>query len=138
MSSPERCRYILTEQNRAWVASLILTLDPGYVVTVSPPGRSLDQNSALHGYCSQIAKARPVWNGIDMTAGDYKALFVVSHAIATSGGSVRLIPDLEGRGLVQLREQSSRMSKERASSLLSYIDAWAASNGIPLIGQQNG
>ena len=73
---------------------------------------------------------RPVWNGIDMTAEDYKSLFIVSHAIATSGGTVRLVPDLEGRGLVQLRERSSRMSKERATSLIDYVQSWAAQNGV--------
>lgn len=40
------------------------------------------------------------------------------------------MPDLEGRGLVQLRESTAAMSKDRAASLISYVEAWAASNGV--------
>ena len=124
----------LVGRGRAAALDAVANAPDGWWVRLSPPKRSLDQNAALHGYCAQIAKARPQWNGIDMTAEDYKALFITSHAIATQGGTVRLIPDLEGRGLVQLREASSTMSRDRASSLLSYIAAWAAGQGITLKG----
>ena len=68
-----------------------------------------------------------------MDAEDWKALLVVSHAVATQGeGGLRLVPDLEGRGLVQLRESTARMSKERASSLIEYEQAWATQRGIQL------
>ena len=124
--------------NRDVIIDRIRNLPDGWVVRCGPPKRSLDQNAALHGYCAQIAKARPVWNGMDMTADDYKALFITSHAIATSGGTVRLVPDLEGHGLVQLRESSAAMTRDRASSLLSYIDAWAAAQGIELVRHDGG
>lgn len=125
--------FVLRGRGRAAALDAVANAPDGWTVRIGPPRRSLDQNAALHGYCSQIAKAMPQWNGMDMTADDYKALFVVSHSIATQGGGVRLVPDLEGCGLVQLRESSATMSKERANSLLSYIDAWAAAHGITLI-----
>jgi hypothetical protein len=93
----------------------------------------LDQNAAIHGYCAQIAKARPEWNGMKMTGEDWKALLVEGHAKATGQGGARLVMSLEGSGLVQLRESTASMSKDRASSLLSYIDAWAAVQGIALV-----
>jgi hypothetical protein len=130
MAAGERRRYTLTEQNRAWVGSSILTLDPGWVVSISPPRRSPSQNDLFHSLVDQIAAAKPEWNGMAMTADDWKQLLVLSFAIATDGSGIRLTKDLEGRGLVQLRESSARMSKGRASSLISYVDAWAAQNGV--------
>ncbi len=123
----------LSGRGRAAALDAVANAPDGWMVRVSPPKRTPDQNDALHGYCRQIAKARPVWNGNDMDVEDWKNLLIVSHAIATRGGKVRLVPDLEGHGLVQLRESSSKMAKDRASSLLSYIDAWAAGQGIALV-----
>lgn len=137
MSAPEAKTYTITPQTQgAWISALVNVLPVGWRVTVKPPGRSLDQNSALHGYCSQIAKARPEWNGLAMSAEDWKALLVVSHAVATADGSMRLVMDLEGSGLVQLRESTAKMNKARASSLIEYTIAWATGQGIPLSDQQ--
>ena len=82
--------------------------------------------------CDDIAKARPVWNDMPMTADDWKQLLVLSHAVATDGGGVRLTKDLEGSGLVQLRESTARMSKARATSLIDYVIAWATAQGIQI------
>ena len=68
-----------------------------------------------------------------MDADDWKALLVVSHAKATTDDGVRLVPSLEGGGLVQLRESTATMSKARASSLIDYVQAWAAQNGVELV-----
>lgn len=111
----------------------VKTAPDGFVCVVRPPNRSLDQNAKAHAMFQDIAKAKPVWNGINMDAEDWKALLIVSHAVATKDGSpYRMVPDLEGSGFVQLRESSARMSKDRASSLIEYITAWATSHGIPL------
>lgn len=139
MSAGERKRYTVIEQrgdggkeSAKWIAALVATLGPGWVVTVSPPGRSLNQNDTFHGFCDEIAKARPEWNGMPMTADDWKQMLVLSHAMATDGSGVRLAKDLEGHGLVQLRESTARMSKARASSLLEYVIAWATGQGIAI------
>lgn len=132
MSAGERRREVLTEQNRRWVASLVDTSPVGYVVTIAPPSRSLDQNAIFHKLCDDISKAKPEWNGLPMTADDWKQLLILSHAMATDGSGVRLVKDLEGHGLVQLRESSARMSKARATSLIDYTIAFAASNGVAL------
>src|SRR5512139_1452182 len=132
MSAPDRRRAIITEQNRRWVASLVDTAPVGYVVTISPPSRSLSQNDIFHALVDQIAKAKPRWNDMPMAADDWKQLIILSHAMATDGSGVRLVKDLEGNGLVQLRESSARMSKSRATSLIDYTLAFATTNGIAL------
>lgn len=104
----------------------------GWEVVIRPAKRSLDQNAIFHALCDDIAKARPEWNGMAMDAEDWKQLLVLSHAIATGGGGVRLAQDIEGEGLVQLRESTARMDKARASSLIDYTMAFAAQRGIPI------
>jgi hypothetical protein len=134
MSSPDRRRYILTAENKPWVASLVLALDAGVTVTFAPPGRSLPQNDYLHSLWDQLARALPTFRGIPMDAEAWKALTIVSHAIATrddeDGQPIRLVPDLEGEGMVQLRESSARMSKARAASLTDYVLKVGAENGV--------
>jgi hypothetical protein len=133
MSAGERRRYeVRDKQGAQWIGSLVAGLEPGWTVTIAPPSRSLDQNAIFHALCDDIAKARPEWNGLSMSAEDWKQLLILSHAVATSEGGIRLTQDLEGQGLVQLRESSARMSKARATSLIDYTMAWAAQHGVKL------
>ncbi len=126
--------YLVHDTARRLACEAIRAAEQGMVVTIRKPNRTLDQNAKFHAAVSDIAKAKPEWNGLHMDAEDWKALLIVSHAIATGGkeGALRLVPDLEGKGFIQLRESSARMSKERSSSLIEYTIAWAASRGIPL------
>jgi hypothetical protein len=132
MSAPERRREVLTEQNRRWVASLVDTSPAGYVVTIGPPTRSDDQNRIFHAIVADFAKAIPEYEGVPMDEESWKSVLIVSHTIATSGGGLKLVRDLEGQGLVQVREASSRMSKARGSSLIEYCMSEAAKRGVPL------
>jgi hypothetical protein len=130
----ERRKIVLgSKEHREWVGALVATYSPGSVVTLEPPRRTLDQNALFHSLCGEIAKAKPQWNGFHMDAEDWKALLIVSHAVATKEDiGMRLVPDLEGHGLVQLRESSARMSKVRATSLIDYVIAWATTQGIDI------
>ena len=132
MSASERRREVLTEQNRRWVASLVDTSPAGYVVTIGPPTRSDDQNRIFHAIVADFAKAIPEYEGVPMDEESWKSVLIVSHTIATSGGGLKLVRDLEGQGLVQVREASSRMTKARGSSLIEYCMSEAAKRGVPL------
>lgn len=112
----------------------IMAAPDGMVVTIREKNRSLDQSAKFHAMCADIAKARPEYAGIRMDADDWKALLILSHATATKGegGKLRLVPDLEGEGYVQLRESSARMSVARSSSLIEYTLSWATKHAIPL------
>ena len=119
-----------TARQRACEA--IRTAEQGMVVVIRKPNRSLDQNAKFHALVADIAKAKPVWNGLNMDDEDWKALLIMSHGIATKGegSGIRMVPDLENSGFVQLRESSARMSKERSSSLIEYVIAWGVSHGV--------
>lgn len=130
----ERFRTVLgSETHRQLIGSKVATSPPGCVVTIDPPRRTLDQNALFHSLCGEIAKARPTWANIHMDAEDWKALLVMSHAVATQeGNGSRLVADLEGHGLVQLRESTARMNRARSSSLIDYTIAWATGQGIEI------
>lgn len=118
---------------RELIGSWVATAPEGYVVSVRPPKRTLSQNDALHGLWDQLAKALPEYKGIPMDAESWKALTIVSFTVADAeadGVPIRLVPDLEGHGLVQLRESSAKMSKERASRLMEYVLKVGADNGV--------
>lgn len=134
MSASERRREILTEKNRRWVASLVDTSPVGYVVTISPPTRSNDQNRLFHAIVDDFVRAIPEYEGVPMDAESWKSVLIVSHAIAASGGGggLRLVRDLENQGLVQVRESSARMSRPRATSLIDYCISEATKRGVPL------
>jgi hypothetical protein len=117
---------------RELIGSWVATAPAGYVVTVKPPRRTLDQNAIFHALVDDITKAKPEWNGMAMSTEDWKQLLILSHAVTTEGAGIRLVRDLEGNGLVQLRESSARMSKARATSLIDYTIAWASAQGIKL------
>jgi hypothetical protein len=133
MSTGERRRYTVSDKQGAqWIGSLVATLEPGWTVTIAPPGRTLDQNAIFHAIVDDFAKAIPEYAGVPMDTESWKSVLIISHAIATSGGGVKLVPDLEGQGLVQVREASSRMTKARGSSLIEYCMSEAAKRGVVL------
>jgi hypothetical protein len=136
MSTGERRRYTVSDKQGAqWIGSLVATLEPGWSVTIAPPGRSLPQNDIFHSLVDQIAKAVPTYDGKRMTATKWKDLIIISHAIAKREAdgeeeAIELVRDLEGSGLVQLRESSARMSKARGSSLIEYTFKTGAELGV--------
>ena len=98
--------------------------------------RTLSQNDMFHGLCRQISKQRPSWNGVECDADAWKQLLVCGHAIATKR-PVQLVKGLEGE-LINLRESTAKMDKERGASLIEYTMAWAANLGIDIEEFTNG
>jgi hypothetical protein len=87
--------------------------------------RSVEQNARMWALIERVAKAHPVYQGVQMDKDDWKAVFV--HALM---GSTRLVPGLDGRGLVALSHRTSKLSVEQMSDLMALIEAWCASNNV--------
>ena len=99
------------------------------VVKIQPMTRSLEQNSKLHALLSDISK-NATWNGEKLDVYAWKNLLVSAHSIAT-GGPSKIVRGIEGE-LVNIRERTSKMSSGRLSSLIYYILAFSAGNGIEI------
>lgn len=130
MNAADRQTFRLVHKNARALALYAVSQAPeGYVVTVKPPTRSLDQNALLHSLLSQIARSGVEIGGCRRTVDELKFLFVVAHAHETET-PVEVVM-FEGHQIA-LRESTANMTKARSSSLIEYIQAWAAQRGIDL------
>lgn len=103
----------------------------GMVVEIKPKTRSLDQNARLHAMLADVSK-QALFHCRWLSPTEWKVIFVSGHSMATGQGA-KVVPGLEGE-FVNLREETSKMSVSRLNSLMTYIEAWAADNGVRFSG----
>ena len=127
----EKRVFRITPTNRRHVAEQVGNLPEGYVIKAGPPTRSLEQNAMLHAMFGELAsKAR--YLGRQLTAYQWKNLLISGHSIAV-GLTPEIVPGIEGE-FINLRESSAQMTVARMTSLIEYVHAWAAENGVRLEG----
>jgi hypothetical protein len=125
----ERRVFRITPTNRRHVAEQVANLPEGYVIKAGPPTRSLEQNALLHAMFGELEK-KARYMGRQMTLNQWKTLMISGHAVATGLASdADIIPGIE-REFVCIRESSAQMSVARMTSLIEYIQAWAADNNV--------
>lgn len=108
------------------------SMPEGWMVTFQPRTRSGDQNAMLHALFGEIAK-QATWMRRKLTATQWKTLMISGHAAATGIGA-DMVPGLEGE-FVSIRESSASMSVARMTSLIEYVLAWCATNGVEVHAQ---
>ena len=112
----------------AWeTAGKLLEAHESVMVEVRERKRSDEQNAKLHAMLSDIARQKE-FGGQKRTIEQWKMIFISGHRIAT-GGTAEMAVGLEGE-VINLRESTAQMGVQRLASLISYIDAWAAENGV--------
>jgi hypothetical protein len=126
MSEP-RVFYLAHDEARRRVGQFALQAPEGWRVEFRPPTRSDLQNAKLHSMFSDVARQH-LYIGRNLNSYQWKNLFISGHAIATGLG-VDMVPGLEAE-FVNVRESSARMSIGRMSSLIEYVSAYGASNGV--------
>lgn len=120
LSNPSNTRAAHTIVDRAAKAG-------GWTMVVRKEKRSDAQNRRLWAMLNEIARARPELNGVRMTAEDWKSIFM--HAL---NNEMRVVPALDGQGIVPLGFRSSQLSKQQMSDLQELIAAYAAREEIQL------
>lgn len=88
------------------------------------PKRSLPQNDRLWAMLTEIAEQLP-WHGIKLSADDWKLLFL--DALKRE---LRMVPNLDGNGFVNLGRSSSDLSKAEMSDLIELIHAFGAKHDV--------
>lgn len=86
------------------------------------------QNRLLHALFADIAR-QAEFAGKKRSAEQWKQILVLGHGIATKEECE--IVQIEGEA-VALRESTAKMTKRRMASLLEYVLAYAAIEGIEL------
>ena len=64
---------------------------------------------------------------------DWKRLLVDQFIKDMNGlGASKIIPSLDGEGIIQLGFQTRKFTKEQASEFVEWLYAWGAANGVEL------
>ena len=122
-----RSLIITGEVARKAICRHVLAAPLGEVVTIAPETRTQQQNRLLHPLLTDIAK-QAQWMGKPRSMLQWKVIMVSAHAIAT-GEPNEMVIGIEGE-VVNLRESTAAMSKKRFASLVDYVMAWGAMNGV--------
>jgi hypothetical protein len=96
----------------------------GTRVTFRDAKRTEDQNSKLWAMLTEVAVQMP-WHGQKLTAEDWKLIFV-----AALKQEMRIVPNIDGNGFVNLGRSTSRLSKAEFSDLIEIVNAFAANHDV--------
>jgi hypothetical protein len=98
---------------------------------IKQQSKSREQERLYHELIGQIAK-QAQHMGAKWSAEDFKRLLVDQFAreIGITGG--KIIPNLDGSGVVQLGVQTKHFKAEQASQFIEWLYAWASNNGVTI------
>ncbi len=111
-------------EDRARVARWASQAPFGTRVEFKEVKRSLDQNSKFWAMLTDVATQLP-WHGIKLRPDDWRLIFL--DALKRE---LRLVPNLDGTGFVNLGRSSSDLSKQEMSNLIELITEFGTRHGV--------
>lgn len=120
-------RYVVTingQSDREKAARWCMAAKAGMRVEFKQPKRSGEQNDKLWAILTEVAAQVP-WHGIKLTPEDFKFIFL--DALKRE---LRVVPNIDGTGFVNLGRSSSDLSKSEMSDLIELIHAFGASHNV--------
>jgi hypothetical protein len=115
-----------SQKSREKAIEWIRKAPSGFRVTFQEPKRSTDQNARLWAMLTAVS-VQVEWHGQRLSPEDWKLIFM-----AGLNQELRMVPNLQGNGFVQLGRSSSNLSKSEFGDLMELIDMFAAEKGIDL------
>ena len=112
------------DADRRRASEWCLKSPPGTRIDFKATKRSVPQNDRMYAMLGEVA-AQMKHHGISLKVDEWKLLFL--DALKRE---VRVVPNLDGTGLVALGRSSSDLSKEEMAELLSLIEAWGVERGV--------
>ena len=88
------------------------------------PKRTTDQNSLLWACLGDVAAQVP-WHGLKLSPDDWKLIFLDGLT-----REMRIVPNLDGTGFVNLGRSSSKLSVPEMTDLIELIYAFGARHGV--------
>jgi hypothetical protein len=110
-------------QARQRAREAIAQAPDGFVVRISEPTRTLEQNARLWAMLGDVS-AQVVWYGKKLSPEDWK------HIFSSSLRKLEVVPNLDGNGFVALGLSTSRMSKRELGDLMELIAAFGAERDV--------
>lgn len=99
----------------------------GTRVTFQGPKRSIPQNDRMWAMLTDIS-TQLLWHGQRLSTEDWKLMF-----LSALKQEMRMVPNIDGNGWVQLGRSSSDLSKQEMSDLFEIIEAFCAKHGVKLM-----
>jgi hypothetical protein len=99
---------------------------PGTVVEFRVTKRSTPQNARMWAMLTAVATQLP-WHGVKLSPDDWKLIFMASLR-----HEMRIVPNIDGTGFVNLGTSTSRLTKAEHSDLTALIEAFAARHEVDL------
>jgi hypothetical protein len=96
---------------------------------IKAESKSRDQEEKYHAMLGEIA-TQAQHLGAKWSTEDWKRLLIDLFAKETGLQGGKIIPSLDGQGIVQLGLQTRNFTKEQAMEFITFLEAWGASNGI--------
>ena len=113
---------VLTE-DRAPVFDKIAELPDGTRVTFKGPRRSLNQNAHMWALLTDLHE-QVIWYGEHLTPEDWK------NVLTASLRKSRVVPTIDGDGLVPLGLYTHEMSREEMDALIEFIYHFGATQRV--------
>lgn len=115
---------VASDAERRRAANWSMRAPAGTRIEFKAAKRSLDQNSKMWAMLTEVAVQLP-WHGLKLTADDWKLIFL--DALKRE---LRVVPNIDGSGFVNLGRSSSDLSKGEMADLITLIEAFGASHGV--------
>jgi hypothetical protein len=96
---------------------------------IKTANKSREQEEKYHAMIGEIAK-QASHLGAKWDAEDWKRLLVDQFIKDINVGGSKIIPSLDGTGIVQLGFQTRKFTKEQATEFVEFLLAWGAEHGI--------
>ena len=108
-------------------------LDAGnnLVMEIKLSSKTREQEEKYHAMINDIAK-QAKHLGAKWSSEDWKRLLVDQFMRDTRDSGGKVIPNLDGTGIVQLGFQTRKFTKEQASEFVEWLYSWSGNNGINL------
>jgi hypothetical protein len=110
--------------DRAKATHWIAKAPEGTRVEFKASKRTIPQNDRMWAMLTDLAQQLP-WHGIKLTPEDWKLVFL--DALKRE---VRMVPNLDGNGFVNLGRSSSDLSKEEMTDLIELIFEFGARHNV--------
>jgi hypothetical protein len=120
-------RYLFTlrsSRDRDNAVKAVCAAPFGARVEVKAQRRSLDQNARMWAMLTDVATQLP-WHGVKLRPEDWKLIFLDGLK-----RELRLVPNLDGNGFVNLGRSSSDLSKAEMGDLMTLIEEFGARHGV--------
>lgn len=118
-----------SHRDRQRVAAMALRIPFGTRVEFKAAKRTLPQNDRMWAMLTDIAAQLP-WHGVKLRPDDWKLIFM--DALKRE---LRVVPNLDGTGFVNLGRSSRDLSRSEISDLMELIAAFAAEHGVTFGGE---